>query len=442
MKLNFKLYLALYVILITSCASCKKNDIKLDIVPVTPSVQNDIGSVPTLLPDSVPLNATIYKVGTGSGTLTIDGSKYDCTKNLFFKIKAGSYTTINIRNLVAPEGIRIYIKNDGEVKISENMYTDNINNVIISGDNVKNLTYGITFENIPYRAITMNGKMNGITLRNLSFKNVANYAISGERSNGSASMYNGTSESRTNNLKILKCQFQNSGPIIFGGQLNKEVGDDSGLFKNVEIAFNTFEDAPNVGSVCTFTNVEDYDIHDNIVNNINKNNNNHNGVFYMQGNGKFHNNKLTNYQGNAIRMWLYSRGNKPKTNEIYNNTCYNTRKYGAFELQAFDRNIVDGKTTFANAKVYNNTVGQMNTSKDWEGQILDLYHTGGTLEFYNNLGFDLVATNNNAITNMINNMSDTKIIKDVNNKYVPQKEKAVDSDLKSKFTGIGAGNIK
>src|SRR5690606_20421593 len=140
----------------------------------------------------------------------------------------------------------------------------------------------------------------------------------------------------------------------------------------VEIAHNLFQNS-NAGSLIVFLNAEDFDVHHNIVNNVNTKNNNHNGIFHMQGNGHFHHNKLTNYQGNAIRLWPYSRGNTPKTVEIHHNICYNTRKYGAFEIQAFKDHIIQGQTTFVNAKVYNNTVGKMNTSKDWDGQILDLY---------------------------------------------------------------------
>src|SRR5690606_38703176 len=127
---------------------------------------------------------------------------------------------------------------------------------------------------------------------------------------------------------------------------------------------NTFINS-NAGVLVFVPNVQDYDIHHNIVNNVNPSNNNHNGIFQMIGNGKFHNNKLTNFQGNAIRAWVFSRGTSPSTIEIYNNITYNTRKYGAFEIQGFDRYIISGKTTFVNAKVYNNTAGKMNVSKDW-----------------------------------------------------------------------------
>jgi hypothetical protein len=84
----------------------------------------------------------------------------------------------------------------------------------------------------------------------------------------------------------------------------------------------------------------------------------------------------------------------------------------------------------------------MNTSKDWEGQLLDLYNFGGTLQYYNNLGYDL-RTQGSSITNMINNMSDTKITVESNNRYLPLQQNAV-SDLTgfvSLFSGLGASAL-
>jgi hypothetical protein len=97
-----------------------------------------------------------------------------------------------------------------------------------------------------------------------------------------------------------------------------------------------------------------------------------------------------------------------------------------------------GKSTFVNAKVYNNTVGTMNTSKDWEGQILDLYNIYGTLEYYNNLGFNLVASR--PITNMMNNMSNTKVIVNKSNKYLTKQSSAVLDVIHfvTEYLGIGA----
>ncbi len=407
-----------------------------------PSIEDKTQTIVT--PPVIPIEKDLfYEIGTGSGYLTIDGKSLDLTKVNLIKIKAGTYKGIYIKNIIATASNPIIIKNSGQVVITEGMETENVNYINISGNGESEIIYGFLFQNIKFRAIKMFGTMTGVVLNQLSFKNVGDYCIAGENSNGAGFKYYGTAETRTDNFKILNCVFENTGSIVFGGNLSKDSGEDSGFFKNVEIAYNIFKNSSGVGSVCTFTNVQDYNIHHNIVDNVNSNNNNHNGIFYMQGNGDFHDNKLTNYQGNAIRMWLYSRGTTPATNEIYNNICYNTRKYSGFELQGFDRYIIAGKTTVANAKVYNNTVGQMNTSKDWEGQILDLYNIGGTLQYYNNLGFTLSRGYEGSITNMINNMSDTKITKEVNNKYAASQSAAVQNltSFTSLLQGIGASGF-
>lgn len=437
MKTSRVTYIAIIMILAASYASCKKSQVTTKTISLPSNLQSESLESSTLAPDSIPPDAIIYNVGTGSGDLVIDGSKIDCDKNALIKIKGGNYTTVSLKNLISGQDTRIFVKNDGQVSISKGMYTENLRNVTISGANANGLETGIKFENIPYRAITLKNRIQGITLRNLSFKNVSDYVIAGDKNNGINMEYDGNPQTRNENFKILGCLFENATQITFDGEVNIDSQRDVGFFKNVEVAYNTFINTPNAKSVCSFGNVQDYDIHHNTINNVNSANNNHNGIFHMQGNGNFHHNKLTNYQGNAIRMWLYSRGSKASTNEIYNNICYKTRKYGGFELQAFKKHLFQGKTTFANARVYNNTVGEMNTSKDWEGQILDLYNIGGTLEYYNNLGFDLIAVSR-PLTNMINNMSNTRIVKEEKNMYFNNRERATDENLSSYLPGIGA----
>ncbi|KQS32307.1 hypothetical protein [Pedobacter sp. Leaf194] len=432
MKRNLRMYSKIFLCTLIGMSSCKKNDNSPEQIAVAPII-------PITPPTSTTPTAVIpaYEVGTGSGNLTIDGASLDFTRIKLVRIKAGTYKTIYIKNLSGTLDAPINIKNNGQVVITDGLETDNIINVSISGDNDIGIKYGFSFENIPFRAIKMNKRIFGVTLKSLSFRNVADYCIAGERSNGDLA-YDGGENTRNERFKVINCLFDNTGAIVFNGSLNKDNSQDMGLFKDVEIAYNQFQNT-NAGALCVFGNIQDYNVHHNVVNNVNMSNNNHNGVFYMQGNGTFHHNKLTNYQGNAIRMWVYSRGSSPVTVEIYDNICYNTRKYGGFEIQGFDRNIYPGKTTYVNAKVYNNTVGRMNTSKDWEGEILDLYNYGGTLQYYNNLGFELYH-NGLPIANMINNMSDTKITLEQNNKYVASQQDAV-TDLESflsKITGIGA----
>ena len=436
MVFAFKPYLVLLIFALISCTSCRKDQISLE--PKTTPVYEIPEQVEQLSGDNIPADAQLVNVGTGSGNLIVDGKTLQIKGNAKIVITEGSYQTITLKNLIAGNDFRIFVKVSGAVRVIKSMYTDNLKNVTISGDFNGALKYGFVFENIEYRAILMNGSLCGVTLKNIKFKNVDNYVIAGERSNGKDFPNLDTQETRTEKFKILNCLFDNAGTISFGGSFDKNKREDTGLFKDVEIAHNIFQNT-DAGSVCSFTNVQDYDIHHNVVNNVNFSNNNHNGIFFMEGNGNFHDNKLTNYQGNAIRMWLYSRGNTPETNMIYNNICYNTRKYGAFELQAFERHILPSKTTYVNAKVFNNTVGRMNTSKDWDGQILDLYNTGGSLEFYNNLGFELVS-NTGQPSNMIHNLSGVRPVTDRNNQYFTKLTDAVNDDvnLQSKIQGIGA----
>ncbi|CAM4242849.1 hypothetical protein SAMN06265348_107110 [Pedobacter westerhofensis] len=436
---------AILAVLIASISlmSCKKDGFRKrptnETTTTTPVVTEPVVAAPAST-YAVPSDATIFDLGTGSGYLVIDGTTLNIPANSFIRIKAGSYKGITIKNILATTAKPVYIKNVGAVTISESMTIQNVSNVVVDGDNTAGITYGFAFNNISYRAITLSTQMTGLVLKSMSFKNVDDYVISADNNLGTARAYDGTAATRTDGFKILNCLFDNVGTIALGGALSTETNEDTGLFKDVEIAYNTFQNSQEVGTVCSFTNVQDYNIHHNVVNNINTSNDNHNGVFFMQGNGKFHENKLTNYQGNAIRMWLYSRGSTPATSEIYDNTCYNTRKYSGFELQGFTRNMWSGKSTYSNAKVYNNTVGHMNTNKDWEGQLLDLYNiNGGSIEYYNNLGYDL-NTLKGSVTNMINNMSDTKITVESNNKYTALQQNAVTDlvNFVTKFVGIGA----
>ncbi|WP_231490805.1 hypothetical protein [Pedobacter sp. Leaf170] len=434
MKKFKKMQILFALVFLVFATACKKNGLVTEPVAETPIIPPTVAPTPT-----TPVSVTpSYQVGTGSGDLTIDGKTLDLSTIKLIKIKGGNYLSVNIQNINGTASQPIYIVNDGQVTITNGLITNNITNVSLVGDYNESPKYGIAFKNNPFRAIKMYGKMSGVTLQSLRFTNIGDYCIAGESDNGRSLAYNGTSSTRTENFKILNCIFENTGSIVFGGSLNG-AGEDTGFFKDVEIAYNTFKNSPDIGSAINFSNVQDYNVHHNIVDNVNTSNNNHNGIFYMQGNGKFHDNKLTNYQGNAIRMWVYSRGSTPATVEIYNNICYNTRKYGAFEIQEFSRQIVSGKTTYVNAKVYNNTVGKMNTNRDWQGQILDLYNYGGTLEFYSNIGFDLV-NDNGPITRMINNMSDVKIVKEENNKYSANYSGVITDlvNFNTLFAGLGA----
>lgn len=364
--------------------ACKK----VDNTPPTDPAKSPSGSDTTVtVPPVTPIGRTLA-LGTGSGALIIDGTTISLKCNDLIKIKGGTYTGITIKNILSADGCPITIKNDGLVQVSgdfNQMSLQNIKNVTISGDGTSGIAKGFVFRDNKYRAIQVDGTLDAFTLQYISFINIADMDISFQYQTA----YTGADNSYSKNLRFLNISCDNTNQFL-GTAGSVANGVITGLIKNIEIANLDFRNSPTVGAVVYLGNAEDYNIHNNRVDNVNTAINNHNGIFSISGNGKFYNNYVSNHQGNSIRAWGHTVGSTPKYIYIYNNIVVNSRKYSGFEVQAFDANIVAGKTTFANAVVFNNTVGNLNTTDDWQGNIVDVYSLkGGTCNVYNNLAFNL-----------------------------------------------------
>lgn len=326
----------------------------------------------------------IYNVGSGAGDLVIDGNSYSFDGNTLFRIKGGKYNSIRIANIDGRSNL-ITIQNDGLVEmVNAEMRLENLNNVKISGDGTSSIDKGFLFRDNSYRAIQVNGVINNFTLQHISFKNIKDYVFTYKYQK----IYDGSLGSYSRNLKFLNINCDNTSTFFAGdGGVSGQI---VGLIKGVEIAYLNFKNSAQVGSVVYFGNVEDADIHNNLVDNVNTANDNHNGIFMLKGNGKFYNNFIKNHQGNSIRAWIFSVGNTPKKILIYNNIIIGSRKYSAFEVQAFREDITPGNSTYANAEIFNNTVGNINTSRQWQGNVVDVYSLqGGYCNVFNNLAFNL-----------------------------------------------------
>lgn len=338
--------------------------------------------------DQLPYHPTakIQEVGNGSGDLVIDGKLLNTHGNTLIKIKGGVYSNIEISNITGDHGV-VTITNSGLVKMTGDgqMRLKNLSNVVITGNGTNGISRGFLFENMKYRSIEVDGVLNNFTLQYMSFKNIGDYVFTYHYDQE----YDGSEGSYSKNLKFLNNDCDNTGQFISGAG-SVEGGIIKGYIKNIEVAHLNFQNSPDVGTVVWLGNAEAYNIHHNTINNINTKNNNHNGIFLLNGNGKFHNNKISNHQGNAIRAFGFTVGNQPKNVLIYNNIVVNSRKYSAFEVQSFKTNIVHNKTTYVNALIFNNTCGNLNLSNDWQGNIADVYDLiGGSCKVYNNLAFNL-----------------------------------------------------
>ncbi len=431
-------------ILLLTCTCCTKNssDAKSSIIK-----KDTVVSVVTPPPPPPPPANNSDKVitmGNGSGELVLDGinlevngKKVDIQNIDTIKINEGSYNGITIKNFTDKTDKRLIITNRGLVKLQGDfvsMDIENLNNVTISGGGTAGIIRGFQFLNNKFRAIKLRGLLTNFTVEKMLFKNVSDYVIYYEEND--KRVYTGAVGSYAENLSFLDLDAENVGQFI---GIPGEIGSSlTGFVKNIEIGRVTCLNAPEVGAVVLLGNCENYNVHDNFVNNVNTAINNHNGIFMLRGNGRYYNNVVKNHQGNALRAWLYSIAYDNQSSvEIYNNVVYNSRKYSAFELQVPPYIKSSYLFKSATAKVYNNTIGKMNTERhSFPGRLLDLYNTYSTLELYNNLVFD----DNDDI--ILNNMSDSKIVINSDNVYKSNTYDAV-VDLNrfvSKVPGVGAGN--
>lgn len=305
---------------------------------------------------------------------------------------------------------------------------------------------GVVVQDLNNSALTIAGKSINVSYRNAAFKNVNAYQINCY--NSDKVVYNGSSGSYIDRLKIDGFTFDGGGrPFHSDGNVRSK-GVHDGVLKGFVFSNNTVKN--NLGSkfMVYLGNGFDFDIFGNTFENINKQNNEDNGMFYLKATGELHNNKASNYQGYLARIWLHSIGER-RTVEVYNNIGLDGDKYGLIELQ-FSPDFIERGADPADAKVYNNTALNLNKTTDWAGELLTLYNTFGKVEYYNNLGATLVGqdggrptrdykviSGNKMVFGQYDDKKTTLIISG-QNLYFDKVSDAVNDNLTSKHNGIGA----
>lgn len=367
-------------------------------------------------------------LGAGSGILRL--GKLSGQK---IKVKPGTYDYINITSAnhvkLDLSGVTLA---GGKLDID-----DGLNDVEI---------WGLKIRDQKSRGIEITGFSNDVYLHDMEFDHVGDMVIN-YRYFG---FYNGTPASASKNFRLVRLRGKNISRLfnVDGGFKPEGIMN---LMLNFKMSNCTVMNSPDLGSMVWIAAGQDYEIFQNTVNEVNMDfpdpnapHGYHNGLWHIVGNGAFHDNKVTNHQGNAIRAWAVSFGQDMKTIRIYNNKVYNSYKYGAFEVQATPEiqeylKKYPKRISPAKAKVYNNTAGRLNTAKDWEGQMLDLYNTLGPVEYYNNLGFEM-NRQDKATTDMINYNGAGTSMKMSGNIYRSLATQAVTDKVtfKSRFKGVGA----
>jgi len=337
---------------------------------------------------------TQMTVGTGSGNIVIDGSQFVKSSPYVINIASGNYNNITIQNI--NNSVPVVIQNSGQVNITGNgsgLTLNNVSNLTVSGNGTSGIAQGFAFSNINYRPLTINGLTHDLTLQNMSFVNTQDYTISFSDGN---TVYDGTNNTCFYDITLANITCNSTGQFLqMGGGINNN--QVTGLVKNLTISNLNFSNSANVGVVAYVGNAENYNIYQNTVHDIYQLDGNNNGIFLIVGNGAFHDNLVYNHQGCAIRAWCMSVGTTPKNVLIYNNTVHDSRKSSAFEVQSFSNFMIPGQSTFANASVYSNITGNLNTTNNWYGVIVDVYNLfGGTCSVSNNTGFNFPSPNPNS----------------------------------------------
>ena len=384
-KLHTPIYLIISVLVLSSCT--KTAPVPLDDSKTETPTEPDTTEPDT---DTEQNNEIKILAADNDGKLIIDGhlAKYDCKTTL--AIEEGTYTAIVIKNLQGKDGCPIQITNHGLVEIvgfRKHMLIADVSYITVRGNGTSDIDKGFLFRDNDYRALVLDGTINHISIADMAFKNIGNYVISYDNEKA----FNGNPESYSTDLSFSRLTASNTGTLInlSGGISGSTI---RGLIKNLEISYVSLTNAPKAKNAVSVGMAVDYEIHHNQFHNINTQNDEHNAMFFLRGNGKFYNNAFSSHQGNALRAWGVSIGTTPKDILVYNNIVINSRKYSAFEVQSFESDMLSGKTTFINAEIFNNTCGNLNLSRDWYGVVVDAYRLlGGTCRIFNNLAFNLPA---------------------------------------------------
>ena len=258
-------------------------------------------------------------------------------------------------------------------------------------------------------------------------------------------IYNGKQGSFIDGVEISGMVNEGSG-IMFttrGGGIQASYLE--GVLKNFKLKNCLITNSPYSGEVVWAGFMEDFEISGNVMNAINSEGKTHTGIFSIYGgNGKLNKNKLTNHQGDMLRLQP-SQIASGKRIAIENNIVAFSSMYSAFELKVDSDKQLSAAFKPVDAHIKNNTAVSLSKIRTGdlkrEGQILDVYNlAGGKAYFDNNLGVDLFTPSDKGIADMINYNYDKQVVMGGNNKYFSNWQDAV-SDLnsfKSKLAGVGA----
>lgn len=340
---------------------------------------------------------TIYNVGTGSGTLTIDGSLTSYAAGSLIIIASGTYSYITIQNL-SNETIE---NGNGEVDFSgtgTGLSFSNLTNDSITRNPwiATSCPYGFVHYNNTYRATSISGQNSNVVFQWVRYREIGDDNI---YSSGTQITWANTDATVQDiNIHFLNLRFDSCGgsPFQITGTLTTSV--IAGLWKNIEFG-NIIFIYSDAGDLCYAQPISHYNVHNCSFISCNPFNNDDNGLFHMIGTGNFNYNYAKDCQGHMIRMWTITIGTTPVWDTVFGNIYTGSRKYSQFEWQSTvgDNIPVAPGTTYTNVLMCNNTAGDLNYIQDgsFDAVLVENYGmpTGAQEIVFNNALYNTYAPN-------------------------------------------------
>lgn len=350
------------------------------------------------------------EVGTGSGNLTIDGTTLVGGDTVI--IKGGTYSTISISDILISDGEFVTIMCDGVVNVNRINLTD-LRNVLLDGSRVNGEKYGFQFNDVS-TAFQIR-RINRTEIRNVKIENCSAYSF--EFPNIYDLKYDGTESSYMKDNTFRHISLNKSSRFMAGGwdghiDMTRTTGKIPGLCVNWKFIDWEITDC-NSGAMIEVGTGQDILFDGITMDHVNVVPLNHNGLFFVRGHAIVRNCRVSNFQGNIIRLWPFAINdghinNAGKKALFYNNVGFKSRTYGGFEVQSQSIYMLAGQTTFVDIDIFNNTLGYQNlsTPQFFVGTLCDNYNLeGGTLRMYNNVVIKPKVTGTNPFFGYGNNPS-------------------------------------
>lgn len=354
---------------------------------------------------SATVQANNVIIGSGSGFITV-ANMNGLNPGDSLSIMPGLYSGAAFNNL---NGITI-TNNGGTVVFSGQVTLNTLVSCIFSG---------FQFKNVPGISIRWDGNSRRCLEKNIFFMD----CVGSTNDASDHNIYNGD----TSSLKLYMCTFDSltlfrSGMLLMGGW--GEAKDlscymDSIIFSRIKID-STLGNGNEVRGIIFRINAHDWK-------EIYKGTNTGSGdvgMFFINGNGSFHNIYRFGGRGYIIRLWNVGL-KTPGNTYFYNNIDLNSTQYGSLDTRV-DPVEFTQYTTGGNCYIFNNTAGNKEDHIGYWSSIavVGTFSPPWVCQTRNNLAFNLQTNGKPPIT--MNQSSNTWISDSSNNMYFASPDSIVD----------------